>query len=101
MKKSDMLATMATTVQATTVKDSAELKIPGSPTVELPVVEGSERERALDISGLRAKTGYVTIDPAFVNTASTTSAITYLDGEKGILRYRGIAIEDLAEHSTF
>jgi citrate synthase len=69
--------------------------------VDLPVIVGSEQEHAVDVTELRAKTGYVTLDPGFVNTASTESAITYLDGEKGILRYRGIPIEELAEHSTF
>src|SRR5581483_6330785 len=58
-------------------------------------------ERAVDVSNLRAETGFVTLDPAYVNTASTTSAITFLDGERGILRYRGIPIEELAEKSTF
>ena len=67
----------------------------------LPIVEGTEHERAIDITKLRGETGYVSLDPAFVNTASTTSAITFLDGEKGILRYRGIPIEELAERSTF
>ena len=62
---------------------------------------GTEQEYAVDIAALRNQTGYVTLDPAFVNTASTTSAITYLDGERGILRYRGIPIEELAERSTF
>ena len=70
-------------------------------TIELPVITGSEGEKGIDIAQLRAKTGLVTIDPAFVNTASTTSAITYLDGEQGILRYRGIPIQELAEKSTF
>ena len=78
----------------------AELKV-DSKSLELPVIEGTEGERAVDIGKLRAQTGYVTIDPAFVNTASTTSAITFLDGEKGVLRYRGIPIEELAEKSTF
>jgi len=68
---------------------------------EFPTVVGSENEKAIDISSLRAKTGYVTIDPGYVNTGSTTSAITYLNGEAGILRYRGIPIEQLAEKSTF
>lgn len=68
---------------------------------EFPVFIGSEGEKGIDISSLRAQTGYITLDPAYVNTGSTTSAITYLDGEKGILRYRGIPIEQLAEHSTF
>ena len=70
-------------------------------TIELPVVTGSEGEKAVDIGNLRAKTGYVCIDPAFMNTASTASAITFLDGERGILRYRGIPIEQLGEKSTF
>jgi citrate synthase len=69
--------------------------------IELPVTEGTEKERALDIGTLRAKTGYVALDPAFMNTASTTSAITFLDGERGILRYRGYPIEQLAEKSDF
>ena len=67
----------------------------GDRDVELPSVLGSEGEPAVDISKLRAQTGLVTLDNAFVNTASCESAITYIDGEAGILRYRGIAIEDL------
>jgi citrate synthase len=70
-------------------------------TFEAPVVTGPENEKAIDIANLRAKTGLVTIDPAFMNTASTKSSITFLDGEKGILRYRGIPIEALGERSTF
>ncbi len=70
-------------------------------TMELPVLVGSEGERGIDISSLLSKTGHVVLDPAFMNTASTTSTITYIDGEKGILRYRGIPIEQLGEHSTF
>src|SRR5437867_7308240 len=58
-------------------------------------------EKGIDIANLRAKTGLVTLDPAFVNTASTTSAVTFLDGERGVLRYRGIPIQELAERSTF
>jgi citrate synthase len=69
--------------------------------IELPVIEGSEGELAVDITQLRAKTGLITLDPAFGNTGACTSAITYIDGEKGILRYRGIPIEQLAEHSSF
>lgn len=68
---------------------------------ELPVTEGSENEKAIDISKLRGESGLITIDPGFKNTGSTKSAITFLDGEKGILRYRGYSIEDLAEKSTF
>ncbi|MEQ1501417.1 MAG: citrate synthase [Myxococcota bacterium] len=70
-------------------------------TIELPIIIGTEQEPAIDIATLRAKTGYIALDPGFVNTASTQSAITFLDGEKGILRYRGIPIEQLGEHSTF
>tara|TARA_B110000305_G_scaffold188653_1_gene210385 strand:- start:416 stop:1702 length:1287 start_codon:yes stop_codon:yes gene_type:complete len=70
-------------------------------TYELPVVEGSENEKAIDISKLRSQTGYITIDTGFKNTGSTTSGITFLDGEKGILRYRGYPIEQLAEKANF
>ncbi|APR83625.1 Citrate synthase [Minicystis rosea] len=70
-------------------------------TFELPIITGSEGERGIDISGLLANTKHVVLDPAFMNTASTTSAITFIDGDKGILRYRGIPIEQLGEKSTF
>jgi citrate synthase len=73
----------------------------GDQAVELPVVVGSENEHAIDISELRDQTGYITLDDGFGNTGSCESAITYIDGEKGILRYRGIPIEQLAEKSTF
>ena len=69
--------------------------------IVLPVITGSENEKAIDISTLRATTGYITIDPGFKNTGSTQSSITYLDGENGILRYRGYSIEELAENATF
>jgi citrate synthase len=82
------------------VPDIAELTM-GSTKFDAHITTGSEGEQALDISSLRAKTGLVTLDPAFMNTASTKSAITFLDGEKGILRYRGIPIEQLAEQATF
>jgi citrate synthase len=68
---------------------------------DLPVVRGTEGERAVDISGLRKASGYVTLDKGYENTGSCRSAITFIDGEKGILRYRGYPIEELAEHSTF
>ncbi|MBX3413146.1 MAG: citrate synthase [Pirellulales bacterium] len=68
---------------------------------ELPVVVGTEQERAIDISSLRAATGHVTLDEGYVNTGATLSSITYLDGEKGILRYRGYPIEVLAERCDF
>jgi citrate synthase len=67
----------------------------------LPVVTGSEGEKALDISSLRAETGFITLDPGYANTGSCLSAITFMDGEKGILRYRGIPVEQLAERSSF
>jgi citrate synthase len=80
---------------------SAQLNLDGK-TYELPIIEGTEQERAIDISKLRRLTnGITTIDPGFKNTGSTKSAITFLDGEKGILRYRGYSIEELAERSTF
>jgi citrate synthase len=67
----------------------------------LPVVVGSEGEKAIDISKLRQETGFITLDSGYANTGSCTSNITFMDGEKGILRYRGIPVEQLAEHSTF
>ena len=69
--------------------------------IEIPTLIGSEAEPALDISKLRAQTGYITLDEGFVNTGATESAITYLDGEKGTLRYRGYPVQTLAEHCEF
>jgi citrate synthase len=80
---------------------NVEIRLSDKEKLECPVVVGSEGEKAIDIAQLRNRTGLVTLDPAFMNTASTKSAITFLDGEKGVLRYRGIPIEQLAEHSTF
>ncbi len=80
--------------------EKAQLRV-GDKTVELPIVVGSEGERAIDITKLRALTGYVTLDPGYANTGSCQSAITFIDGDKGILRYRGIPIEELSEKSTF
>ena len=80
--------------------DTANLKLEGQ-AIDLPIINGSENEKAIDIGQLRAKTGLVTIDPAYMNTASVESGITYLDGEKGVLRYRGIPIEQLAEKASF
>ncbi len=79
---------------------SAQLSINGN-TFELPVVEGSEHELAIDIGKLRGQSGIITLDPGYKNTGATTSAITFLNGEEGILRYRGYSIEELAEKSTF
>lgn len=70
-------------------------------THEFPIIQGTENERAIDISTLRDRTGYITLDDGYGNTGSCKSSITYIDGDLGILRYRGIPIEQLAEHSTF
>ena len=82
------------------MSETAKL-ILGGREFEVPVIEGTEHEKAIDIRKLRATTRYITLDSGYMNTGSTTSAITFLDGERGILRYRGIPIEELAEHSTF
>ncbi len=81
-------------------KKTVKVEIEGKP-YEFPVIEGSEQEKAFDISKLRDQTGYITMDNGFANTSTCQSAITFLDGEKGILQYRGIPIEQLAEKSTF
>ncbi len=80
--------------------DFAELKVNGKE-YKLPIIEGTEQEKGFDISKLRAESGLITVDTGFKNTGSTQSSITFLDGEKGILRYRGYPIEQLAENSTF
>ncbi|MFD1255738.1 citrate synthase [Mucilaginibacter terrae] len=82
------------------MSETAQLKI-GDKTYDLPVIEGTENEKALDISKLRDLTGYVTLDIGYKNTGATKSAITFLDGELGVLKYRGYPIEQLAEKSTF
>ncbi len=82
------------------MSETAEIKY-GQHTLAVPVITGTENEKGLDIGQLRGKTGLVTLDPAFMNTASTKSAITFIDGDLGVLRYRGIPIEELAEKSTF
>ncbi len=78
----------------------AELKL-GKQTYKLPIITGTEGEKAIDITNLRAESGLITFDPGFGNTGSCTSKITYIDGNKGILRYRGIPVDELAEKSTF
>ncbi len=78
----------------------AQLIVEGK-TFELPIIEATEGNYAIDISHLREQTGLVTLDPGYHNTGSCISGITFMDGEQGILRYRGIPIEQLAEHSTF
>ncbi len=82
------------------MSEIAKLELNGQ-VYEFPVIEGTENEKAIDISSLRGQTGYITIDPGFKNTGSTKSAITFLDGELGILRYRGYPIEQLAEKASF
>ena len=80
---------------------TAKLTLPDGKEATLPVIVGTETEHAIDIRSLRGSTGYITLDTGFMNTGSTTSAITYLDGEQGVLRYRGYPIEELAEKSDF
>ena len=82
------------------MSETAKLELDGK-TIELPVVTGTENEKAIDIRTLRAETGYITLDNGFGNTGSCKSAITFLNGEKGILKYRGYPIEQLAEGSRF
>ena len=83
------------------MSDTAKLTLPDGSVYELPVVVGTEGERAVDVSSLRAKTGYITLDDGYGNTGSCESAITFIDGDKGILRYRGYPIEELAKRSSF
>ena len=78
----------------------AQITLDGT-TYSLPVIVGTENEKAIDITKLRDQTGYITLDSGYKNTGATTSAVTFLDGEEGILRYRGYPIEQLAEKSTF
>ncbi len=82
------------------MNDFAELKVEGK-TYKFPVIVGTEGEKAIDIRKLRDDTGYITLDSGYGNTGSCLSAITFIDGEKGILRYRGVPIQELAEKSTF
>src|SRR5436309_4275262 len=81
-------------------KTAATLTFEGK-TLDLPVVRGTENELAIDIEKLRSSTGLITMDPGYGNTGSCRSAITFIDGEQGILRYRGYPIEELAAHSSF
>jgi citrate synthase len=78
----------------------AKLELEGK-VYEFPVIEGTENEKAIDISNLRSATGYITLDIGYKNTGATQSAITFLDGEEGILKYRGYPIEELAAKATF
>jgi citrate synthase len=83
-----------------TMSETAHLSIDGKE-IDLPLVRGSENETGIDISNLRAATGAITLDVGYKNTGATKSAITFLDGEKGILRHRGYSIEDLASKASF
>ena len=82
------------------MSEKATLQVNGKK-YEFPVVEGTENEFAIDIKTLRSSSGIITLDPGYKNTGSCESAVTFLDGEKGILRYRGYAIEELAEKADF
>ena len=86
--------------EITTSSEVGKLNLEGQE-YELPVITGTENERAIDVSKLRATNGYITLDSGYGNTGSCKSAITFIDGEKGILRYRGYPIEQLAEKSSF
>ena len=82
------------------MSEIAKIELDGT-IYELPVIVGSENEKAIDISKLRDLTGYITLDTGYKNTGATKSAITFLDGEEGVLRYRGYSIEELAEKASF
>jgi citrate synthase len=82
------------------MSNTAKLELEGK-VHTLPVLVGTEEEKAIDISTLRQNTGHITLDDGYSNTGSCQSAVTFIDGERGILRYRGIPIEELAERSTF
>ncbi|MCC6639548.1 MAG: citrate synthase [Deltaproteobacteria bacterium] len=82
------------------MSENAQLRV-GDSTIDLPILVGTEGERALDVRKLRDTTGLVTFDPGYANTGGCRSKITFIDGDQGILRYRGIPIEDLASRSTF
>src|ERR1700744_3460834 len=82
------------------MSNEAKLELDGK-TFTLPTVVGTENEHAIDVSSLRANTNYITLDEGYGNTGSCQSKITFIDGDQGILRYRGIPIEELAEKSNF
>ena len=92
---------MSQNVVRNIVSNNAVLHLPDGQTIELPVIAGTENEKAIDIAKLRSQTGYITMDPGYGNTGSCQSEITFLNGEQGILRYRGIPIEQLAEKASF
>jgi citrate synthase len=91
---------MATSTVSKAEKQKAQIKYDGQ-SVELPLVRGSEGETAIDIARLRSQTGLITLDPGLANTGACSSSVTFIDGEKGILRYRGYPIAELAEKSTY
>ena len=76
------------------MSETAELKV-GGQTLELNVIEGTEGEKGIDITKLRAQSGYITLDPGYANSGSCQSAITFIDGEEGILRYRAVSYTHL------
>mgnify|MGYP001465688103 FL=1 len=82
------------------MSDKAELHYEGN-VYELPIIEGTQKEKGLDISRLRSESGLITLDKGFKNTGSTESAVTFLNGEDGLLKYRGYSIEELANKSSF
>src|ERR1700689_3901139 len=82
------------------MSNQAKLELDGK-VFTLPTLTGSENEKAVDVSALRANTGYITIDDGYGNTGSRAGNLTFIDGDQGILRYRGIPIEEMAEKSNF
>ena len=83
-----------------TTPETATLSYDGK-SIELPVIKGDHVEKALDVRKLRAQTGWITLDPGYADTAVCKSAITHIDGEKGVVLYRGYDLEELAEKATF
>jgi citrate synthase len=92
---------MADQATASTVENQTAKLTIGEKSLSMPILVGTENDRAIDISKLLKDLGHITLDEGYANTGATTSSITYLDGDRGILRYRGYAIEDLAEHCDF
>ena len=90
-----------TDAERETDQPQASLRLPGGGSFDLPILPSTDGASSIDISGLTRRTGLTTLDNGFVNTAATRSAITYIDGDAGVLRYRGYPIEELAQHSTY
>ena len=84
----------------TDTPETVSLNHPGG-SAEFPILNSTDGASSIDFSNLTKQTGYTALDHGFVNTASTKSAITFIDGDEGVLRYRGYSIDDVAEHSTF